>query len=304
MTEDAFLAGLRKRLAPAHRRLVLGIGDDAAVFRPQPGRDLVFTTDMMHEDRHFLRGYPADAVGWKALARGLSDIAAMGARPEFTLLSLALGAWAKEKWVHRFYDGFLALAAAHGLPLAGGDLARAAHTSLDVVVAGSLPRGAAFRRDGARPGHRIYVSGLLGGGSLGLRQPRNRSARLRHLRPDPRVALGLALRKRALPTAMLDLSDGLSTDLRRLLLASGVTAHLDGEIPRFPGATEDDALHGGDDYELLFTVRADARVPASLAGLPLTWIGTIHAGNAGLCLRHGHPLPPRGWDHFVEHRTP
>ncbi len=298
MTEDSILAGLRKRLPPDGGRVVLGIGDDAAVYRPQPGRDLVFTTDMMHEDRHFLRPYPADAVGWKALARGLSDIAAMAARPEFVLLSLAVGPWVRSRWVDSFFSGFLDLASHYKLPLAGGDLARAAHTSLDVVVAGSVPRGVAYRRDGAHPGDRIYVSGQLGGGLVGLRNPRNRMARARHLRPEPRIALALALRKRAIPTSMMDLSDGLSTDLHRLLVASGVAAQLDGDLPLFAGATEADALHGGDDYELLFTVCPGARVPVTLSGLPLTCIGSITNGPSGQCIRHGKRIQPLGWDHF------
>lgn len=299
MTEDSILRALRERLpVSANHRLVLGIGDDAAVYRPQPGRDLVFTTDMMHEGRHFLPRYPASAVGWKALARGLSDIAAMGARPEFALLSLALGPDVKPRWIHGFYDGFLELAGEFQLPLAGGDLARAAHTSLDVVVAGSVPRGAAFRRGGARVGDSIYVSGWLGGGILGLQRPRMRAARTRHLRPEPRVALGLALRKRRIPTAMMDLSDGLSSDLVRLLEASGVAAVLDASLPLFPGASENDALHGGDDYELLWTAGAGTRVPAELAGLALTRIGRVVAGQPGSVWRNGKRVRAEGWDHF------
>lgn len=299
MTEDEILQSLRRRLpASTNSSLVLGIGDDAAVFRPARGRDLVFTTDMMHEGRHFLPGYPAAAVGWKALARGLSDLAAMGAKPEFALLSLALGPGVKPRWIHGFYDGFLELAAQYRLPLAGGDLARAAHTSLDVVVAGSVPRGAAFRRDAARAGDGIYVSGWLGGGILGLREPRHRDARRRHLRPEPRIALALALRKRRIPRAVMDLSDGLSTDLARLLLASGVAAELHGPLPLFPGASEDDALHGGDDYELLFTADAGRRVPRKAVGLPLTRIGQVISGHPGAVWYNGNRLQAQGWDHF------
>lgn len=296
MTEDSILAALRKRLHSSNRALVLGPGDDAAVYRPRPGLDLVFTTDMMHEGRHFLRSYPPDAIGWKALARGLSDIAAMGARPEFALLSLALGSWADAAWVEGFYDGFLALAAKHRVPLAGGDLARAEQTSLDVVVCGSVPKGMAVRRGGAHHGDLLYVSGQLGGGLLGLRAPENEAARERHLRPEPRVALGLALRKRAIPTAMMDLSDGLSTDLSRLLLASGAAAELDRELLLFPGASETDALHGGDDYELLFAARRP--VPRSLGGVPLRRIGRVVPGEPGAISRNGERIQAQGWDHF------
>lgn len=296
MTEDSILDALRKRIPSPNPALVLGIGDDAAVFRPSPDRDLVFTTDMMHEGRHFLRDYPADAIGWKALARGLSDIAAMGAEPEFALLSLALADWVDEAWVHRFYDGFLAHAAKYNLSLAGGDLARAAHCGLDVTVCGSVPKGKAFRRDGASPGDRIYVSGQLGGAALGLRDAANAEARERHLRPQPRIELGRALRESGIPTAAMDLSDGLSTDLTRLLLASGVAADLNEEIPIFPGATLDDALHGGDDYELLFT--SPATLPVELAEISLTPIGTVRSGEAGSIWRQGRAIESRGWDHF------
>jgi len=299
MTEESILAALRKRLPASCRgNLVLGIGDDAAIYRPKPGHDLVFTTDMMHEGRHFLRDYSPETVGWKGLARSLSDIAAMGAKPEFALLSLALGPWVKARWVNAFYGGFLDLAGQHTVRLAGGDLAQAAHTSLDVVVAGSVPRGRAFRRKGARAGDSIYVSGQLGGGILGLRRPKLLAARKRHLRPEPRIALGLALRRRAIPSAMMDLSDGVSTDLHRLLIASGVAADLDGTLPIFPGATEEDALHGGDDYELLFTTRPGTPVPVSLAGLPLTRIGTVTKGAPGSLRLRGKAIAALGWDHF------
>lgn len=296
MTEDSLLETIRRRLPPAVRSLILGPGDDAAIYRPQPNCDLVFTTDMMHEDRHFLRSYDPYSVGWKALARGLSDIAAMGAKPEFALLSLALGEWMDQQWVQGFYDGFLALASKYELPLAGGDLARASQGSLDVVVCGSVPRGEALLRGGARPGDWLYVSGALGGGAVGLRDPENVAARKQHLRPEPRVALGIALREQGIATAMMDISDGLSTDLRRMLVESGVAAEIDGDLPLFTGASEWDALHGGDDYELLFT--ANGQVPRMLSDIPLHTIGRVVAGAPGRLVRNGKLLQPQGWDHF------
>lgn len=306
MNEDAWIDRIVARL-PAYARprsgsggLVLGIGDDAAIYRPAPGEDLVFTTDMMHEERHFLRGYPPDSVGWKALCRSLSDIAAMGAQPRFALLSLAVAPWVKTAWIDAFYDGFLALAAKYGVPLAGGDLGRAAQTSMDVMVCGSLPAGAALRRDTARTGDRLYVSGALGGGILGLRSPRNRAARERHLRPEPRVALGLALRRRGIASAAMDLSDGLSTDLSRLARASGLSAQLWRPLPGFPGASEADALHGGDDYELLFTASPSVRVPSRLAGTPVHPVGELVEGAPGHLFFEGEPLRPAGWDHFAK----
>lgn len=305
MNEDALIGRIEARLpvytlaGPRGSGLALGIGDDAAIYRPAPGEDLVFTTDMMHEERHFRRRYPADAVGWKALCRGLSDIAAMGAQPRFALLSLAVAPWAKTAWIDGFYDGFLALAAKHKMPLAGGDLGRAAHTAIDVVVCGSVPSGTALRRDTAKPGDHLYVSGTLGGGKLGLHSRRNAAARERHLRPEPRIALGLALRQRAMASAAMDLSDGLSSDLSRLARASGVAAQLRRPLPVFPDASESDALHGGDDYELLFAAAPSVRVPKSIAGQRLYRVGELVAGEPGHLSFEGETLLPGGWDPFA-----
>lgn len=311
MNEDAWIRRIEARL-PAYGRaacrksgLALGIGDDAAVYRPAPGEDLVFTTDMMHEERHFRRGYPADAVGWKALGRSLSDIAAMGAQPRFALLSLAVAPWVKPAWIDGFYDGFLALAAQYKVALAGGDLGRAAHTTMDVMVCGSLLAGSALRRDTAKAGDRLYVSGTLGGAVLGLRSERSRSehsraARERHLRPEPRIALGMALRRRGIASAAMDLSDGLSTDLARLARASGLAAQLRRPLPIFPGAGEADALHGGDDYELLFAVPPSVRVPSRIAGQRLYRVGELIEGAPGKLTFEGEPLVPAGWDHFAK----
>ncbi len=306
LTEDDWIARIEARLPvyrrsrPAGGRLVLGIGDDAAIYRPAPGEDLVFTTDMMHEGRHFRRRYPPDSVGWKALCRGLSDIAAMGAKPRFALLSLAVAPWVKTAWIDGFYDGFLSLAAKYRVPLAGGDLSRAAHTAIDVVVAGSVPAGTALRRDTARTGDGLYVSGALGGGILGLRFPRDGAARERHLRPEPRIALGQSLLRRGIASAAMDLSDGLSSDLSRLARASGLAAQLRRPLPVFPGAREADALHGGDDYELLFAAPPSARIPHRVAGSPIHRVGELVEGEPGRLSFEGEPLVPAGWDHFAK----
>jgi thiamine-monophosphate kinase len=161
----------------------------------------------------------------------------------------------------------------------GGDLAHAEKTMCDIVVCGAVPRGTALRRDGARAGDAIYVSGALGASALGLSTGGGRAWR-RHLRPQPRLALGRFLRARLRATAAMDLSDGLSLDLHRLCLASGLSAEI-GAPPRFPGATWEQALHGGEDYELLFTAPARARVPRDFEGLPLTRIGTMRPGRPG-----------------------
>ena len=290
MTELALLRRIQAWVPRPRRGVVLGIGDDCAVYRPAGAReDLLLTTDLLIEGVHFLReAHPAPAVGWRALARGLSDIAAMGGRPRFCLLSLALAPWVSQRWVDGFYRGLLRLARREGVALAGGDLGHAGRVMCDIVVCGSAPRGKWLRRDGACPGDGIYVSGPLGGSALGLRTRRGRAWQ-RHLRPEPRLELGRLLRTRWRATAAMDLSDGLSLDLHRLCLASGVAAELD-QVPVFPGATLEDALHGGEDYELLFTLPRPARA--------FTRIGTIVAGQPGAVLLAGRPLPPLGYDHF------
>jgi thiamine-monophosphate kinase len=178
----------------------------------------------------------------------------------------------------------------------GGDLARAENVMCDIVVCGAVPRGTALRRDGARAGDAIYVSGALGASAMGLAKGSGRAWR-RHLRPQPRLALGRFLRARLRATAAMDLSDGLSLDLHRLCLASGLSAEI-GEPPRFPGATWEQALHGGEDYELLFTAPARARVPPDFEGVPLTRIGAMRQGHPGAVRLDGAPLAPLGYDHF------
>ena len=298
-SERDFLERLQRRTASKRvNELILGIGDDCAIFHPRGARDdLVFTTDTLVEGTHFRRDThrPEDA-GWKALARGLSDIAAMGADPRFCLLSVVMAPWSADAWLERFFRGFLRLAEREGLPLAGGDLSHGPHWMCDVVVCGATPRGKALRRDGARPGDAIYVSGALGASALGLARGTG-TAWKRHLRPEPRLTLGRYVRERLKATSAMDLSDGLSLDLRRLCAASGVAAEITAP-PRFRGATLDQALHGGEDYELLFTAASSARVPGRFEGLPLTRIGTIRKGPAGEVRLDGAPLEPLGYDHF------
>jgi thiamine-monophosphate kinase len=297
--EVEILDSIRRRVRlPRGSGLVLGIGDDCAIFRQRGAPDdLLFTTDLMIEEVHFRHEtHPPEAVGHKALARGLSDIAAMGGTPRFCLLSLAVGAHVDGGWIDRFYDGFLRLARKTGTPLAGGDLAHAERTACDIVVCGAVPRGKALRRDGARAGDAIYVSGRLGGSALGLEKGAAKSW-ARHLRPEPRLSVGIFLRERVAASAAMDLSDGLSLDLRRMALASGLEAAID-PPPRFPGATLEQVLHGGEDYELLFTVRPRSEVPRSFGGVPLTRIGTMRRGKPGAVYLAGQPLPPLGYDHF------
>ena len=299
MNEPELIEKLRRRVAlPRTAGLVLGIGDDCAIVRPRGSlEDWLYTTDMLIEGTHFLREtHGAADVGWKALGRGLSDIAAMGGEPRFCLLSLAVASWVDARWLEGFYGGLLALAKRARAALIGGDLARTERVMCDIVVAGTVPRGKALRRDGARPGDGIYVSGALGGSALGLAAGRGK-AWVRHKRPQPRLALGRFLRVRLGATAAMDLSDGLSLDLHRFCAASGLRAEIS-PPPVYRGATLEQALHGGEDYELLFTAPARVRVPEIFQGLALTRIGTMRRGTAGAVEMDGEPLPPLGYDHL------
>jgi thiamine-monophosphate kinase len=280
--------------------VVLGIGDDCAIYRPRGSADdLLFTADMFIEGTHFLRNtHKPEVAGRKALVRSLSDIAAMGGSPRFCLISLCVPGWATTRWVDKFFDGALEIARATSTVLAGGDLSHGGLLACDVTVCGSVPRGRALLRSGARPGHDIYVSGLLGGSALGLRS-KSGKARRRHLFPEPRLKLGRFLREELHATSAMDISDGLSLDLERLCLASGVNAEI--EPPsRFPGATDDQALHGGEEYELLFTVRSGQSVPTKFEGLPITRIGRVTrpVSRPGVIMLGSRRLSPAGYDHF------
>lgn len=279
-TELELVARIGKRAAAlSGPQLVEGIGDDCAIFRPNPREDLVFTTDFLIEDVHFRRDtHTAEDVGHKTLARGLSDIAAMGAEPRFALLSLALAPWVDDAWVDRFYTGFLKLARKWKTALAGGDLSHTGKVTCDIVVCGAVPRGKALRRDGARLGDAIWVSGPLG-------KPWQK-----HPRPKPRIDAGLAVRDIA--TSAMDLTDGIALDLHRLCQASRVSADLS-KIPVVRGSTLEQALYGGEDYELLFTAPVGAEAPRGCHR-----IGVIAGGFAGEVRLKGAVLPARGYDHF------
>lgn len=301
-------------------KLVSSIGDDCAILRPREGVDLVVTTDFTLEGTHFRREWhPAESVGHRCLARGLSDIAAMGAEPVAAFLSLALPANLPQSWVDRFFQGFLALARRYKVVLAGGDTSESeAGILADIVVIGALPQGKSIRRAGARPRDLIYMTGELGRSFLTLQQLRagkkpdaRRESNARHFYPEPRIAVGRFLRKKALATAMIDMSDGLSTDLFHICEESGVAAAvwaedlpLPREIRRKPGWQS--ALHAGEDYELLFTAPASRAVPSSIAGVAVTQVGEIlrrqKPGERIILIEDGsgRPLKPRGWQHFSE----
>lgn len=340
---------IRKIKALAQERglssgLVRGIGDDAAVFKSFAGRDVVVSTDLLVEDIDFRRETTQpDLLGHKALAVSLSDIAAMGARPRWALLSIGLP---NEIWesgfVDSFYAGFFQLATRYGVTLIGGDVSRTLEKIvIDSIVIGECPSEREVFRAGAKPGDQIFVTGFLGDAAAGLRLL-ERGARLppssateplpyanveqspgrhsidylllRQLRPEPRVGWGLLIGEKRLATAMIDLSDGLSSDLNHLCTESNVGALIEAsQIPIDQLVTELTgrraldplmlALHGGEDFELLFTVDPDnvTSLPTRVDGVSLTRIGKITAASDGVRISEGSRnwiLEPGGWEHF------
>ncbi len=300
----------------------LGMGDDTALFRPRPSHEMILTCDWFLEGTHFLQEkQPPDSLGWKCLARAVSDIAAMGGVPRCFLLSLALPDSHTGRWLDEFLAGLRRASRKFGCVLAGGDTTRRREIFMNVTVVGDVPTGRAVVRSGAGPGELIYVSGRLGEAELGLavlRQSRRRGnpknlLTKKHLYPEPRLALGQWVREKRLASSMMDLSDGLSSDLWRLCAASGVGARLESRtLPRLQNADMARkhgldplrlALHGGDDYELLFTVPLRKRklLPRAFQGIPLTPIGTI-TKQSKLVLRDENGreqlLTAGGWDPF------
>jgi thiamine-monophosphate kinase len=327
--ELALLERIRRRASQYQNgTLRLGIGDDCALLRLKPEEELAVTTDLSISGQHFrLDWHPPEVIGHRCLARGLSDIASMGARPVSTFLSLGLPRdLARPDWIDHFLDGFFALANRSKVPLAGGDLAESQVAVADIVLLGAAPRDKALQRSGARLGDGLYATGVLGGAAAGLELLRKLAGESKkpgvtfrikskdqeaealapHLWPEPRIAQGLWLRSRGKATAAIDLSDGLSTDLDHLCQASGVAAEVEAEaLPIARGATLQQALHGGEDYELLFTAKPGAKIPSSIAGVPIRQIGRIvksRRGQPRIILINGarrEPLERRGWEHFA-----
>jgi thiamine-monophosphate kinase len=323
-SETQFVEWL-SRLVPARGRgLTLGIGDDAALVRVTHDRDWILTTDLSIEGIHYLHNlHPAASVGHRALARALSDVAAMGGVPRFALVSLALSQEAPRSWLQGLFGGISRLARRCHVAVIGGDTAIVpGPTVIDVVAAGEARKGEALRRSGAHPGDLIFVSGRLGLSALGLcllkagsrsRAAWATSALRAHCYPEPQIRLGQFLSRQQLASALIDLSDGLSSDLGRLCRASGVGARIWPErIPVPPIGRARDAhlwdplqlaLHGGEDYQLLFTVPTAkvSRVPSHFHGVPLFQIGEIQQSKKTLLLRAGarpEDLLPAGYDHF------
>jgi thiamine-monophosphate kinase len=374
--ERAFILLLRKRLARSgimarassqpHGKLsadsssfvALGIGDDCAILHPPSRNEVLITTDFLLETVHFRRDWHSpESVGHRCLARGLSDLAAMGAKPVAAFLSLALPAElvqshaGRPTWRERFFAGFLSLADKYKVPLAGGDTAQSPfiaaesrrHGSsatglglMDIILVGTAPRGRSLRRSTAKAGDRIYVTGFLGGAAAELEEIGANPSRFRkisvapadagmpnshpHLFPEPRLAVGEWLLKKHRASSAIDISDGLSTDLDHLCEESGLAATIDAAaIPIHPlalrtaGGDRDKAvrfaLHGGEDYELLFTASPNVKIPQRIAGVPIIWLGEMRADKSRtprLLLedtisgrKRKRPLPAGGWEHFT-----
>ena len=281
------------------------------MLRVPAGHHLLVTTDFTLENVHFRREWhPPEVVGWRCLTRGLSDIAAMGGEPRAAFLSMALDRGVPQKWVNRFLAGLLEAAEEFRVPLAGGDTAQSAGgIQADIVVVGSAPKGTAVLRSGARPGDQIYVTGELGGSAAAIARMREGKVRAedyeRHFHPTARVEMGRGLRRRGLASAMIDVSDGLSTDLEHICEESGVGAEI--EVAAIPRARVgrpaqqvgfDLALHGGEDYELLFT--SARKIPATVAGVQVTRIGRITRRRGMVRVEDGRRqgLSAHGWEHF------
>jgi thiamine-monophosphate kinase len=311
MKELELIERIREGVKARNPAVRLGIGDDCAVLRVPAGHEMVVTTDFSLEGRHFRREWHTpQSAGHRCLARGLSDLAAMGAKPIAAFLSLALPRGFEVEWVDGFMEGFEALAQRFGVELAGGDTAEAPGGEIlaDVVCVGAVRKGNALLRSGAQAGDGIFVTGRLGGAAVEL-------ARLAagghcpgtvatagkdpHAFPEPRLKAGFKLAEWRIATACMDVSDGLSTDLRHLCDASGVGAEIaSAEIPLAAGATLEQALHGGEDYELLFTSKVWSRVPNKLATTRVQRIGRVTA-ESGVRI-DGVELVRGGWEHFGE----
>jgi thiamine-monophosphate kinase len=324
--EKALIAQIRQiaesstpgRTGSQNHAILAGIGDDCAVVRLTVGKDSLITTDFSLEGIHFRRDWHSpESIAHRCLARGLSDIAAMGGTPVAVFLSLALPRDLPQSWVGDFSRSLVSLAERNGATLAGGDTAESPNDILaDIIVVGTVPKGKAILRSGAKAGDKIYVSGELGGSAAAVirMQTRGKAKKVhprdygRHFFPEPRVELGRYLQRKRLASAMIDTSDGLSTDLAHICEESSVGAEINSSlIPRASvGRPAREvalnlSLHAGEDYELLFTAHASKRIPSKVAGVAITQIGNITRAR-GLYVRNEkgvrHELRPQGWEHF------
>lgn len=324
LSEFDLLRRLQGRVRRFSGGLQTGIGDDCAVISCGPDQDLLVTTDLLAEGVHFDRcWFSLPQIGAKGLRVSLSDIAAMGGTPEYAFISLALPPSTPPGEGERILEGICQTAETYQVTIAGGDLSRSEKgIVLDVILLGKAEKGKALLRSGAQPGDQLFVSGTLGDAALGLQLLKTGKGGddrafpvVRQRRPEPRLELGRELLKGGWATAMIDLSDGISSDLAHLCEASGVGAFLCfDDLPCSTSFQETCAalawepapfiLQGGEDYELLFTVPAGVRSALERAVLPVpvTRIGEILPAGAGVWLEDPkggrQPLSPQGYDHF------
>jgi thiamine-monophosphate kinase len=319
-SEQEFIAQVQRLAQRRSDGLVHGIGDDAAIIESRPGLRWCLTSDLLLEGIHFdLRFDSPQSVGHKSLAAGLSDLAAMGAIPRFALISIAVPSSRAHAFLPRFYRGFLKLADRHRVTLMGGDTSRAGREIfIDVIVVGWVKAGREILRSGARVGDHVFVTGTIGKAALGLDLLRRgkspltgieRQAVASHRSPTPRTEAGIRLCGTRMAASMIDISDGLSTDLNHLCEESAAGARIyENRLP-LPDAGHSRrmlkfALTGGEDYELLFTVRANkvAQLATEIGGVPVTEIGMIVSRSKGISIVRANgvvePLTPAGWDHF------
>ncbi len=319
--EFEFIDYLRNQITDKPADLIAGIGDDAAIFTTPNNYQNLISTDLLIEDIHFKLDYtPANLLGYKALAVNLSDIAAMGGKAKYFLLSIARPKTLSDEFLANLLSGMFELAKKYKVSLIGGDTSASSDKLfLNLTILGESLVNKAVMRSGAKPGDEIYVSGKLGGAALGLELLQKgkcltdntlteieKSALLAQLKPEPKLDLGSQLVKNQLVTAMIDISDGLSSDLGHICKESQVGAIIDSALlPLFDGATMDQALNGGEDYELLFTMPAEKadqvkELAALFPNLTITKIGVITSDlTKSLITQDGQiPLEPCGYDHF------
>lgn len=302
--EGGLIRKIRERFGSKAESLPVGIGDDAAVIDLPPGHSLVFCADLVAENTHFLRNlHPPDSVAYKAIAANVSDVAAMGGVATHFLISLSAPGELEWSWFEEFFRGVENACGTFDIALAGGDSASSEQIFVDVSMIGRVRSGHAVRRAGAQTGDRIYVTGFLGSSALGLERLKagqmNDPSVRRHLYPESRHRIGAAIADKA--HAMIDVSDGLSSDLTHILEESNVSARIyKDRLPAWPGAEEHHVLHGGEEYELIIVA---PELPAIIEGVTLTPIGEITESGAEhqIVLLDGareQVLQPRGWEHF------
>jgi thiamine-monophosphate kinase len=303
--EGGLIRHIRERFGPKADELAVGIGDDAAVVDVPAGYSLVFCADLVAENAHFLRDrHPAESISYKAIAANVSDVAAMGGVAMYFLISLAAPPEILWEWFQNFFNGVDRACREFQISLVGGDSSSSDHIFVDVSMIGRVPAGKAVRRSGAKAGDTVYVTGKLGGSILGLERLKSgdssNPAVTRHLYPEPRYKVGPAVCGRA--HAMIDISDGLSTDLTHILEESQVSALIyKDRLPAWPGTEDRHVLNGGEEYELIIVGPPD--LPKTIESVPVTPIGEIiesEAENQAFLIDRGHKsvLRPEGWQHF------